>query len=101
MLAQQGIADVRPAAWLLKSYNDEIGQRRLHFLGDFRFVGNFADNLDIGLIREGREDDVSHEARMVGHENTNRFFHGILRDGGVWGLPEAEVSTKKTPIWSS
>src|SRR5260370_1683624 len=88
MLAQQFVTDTRPAPWLVKRNDYEIWQGPVYGLDDFRFIGNFTDNFNVGLVGEGCEDSLPHETGTICHEDPDGFFHGTL--------PAAPVSSSRT-----
>src|SRR6266446_1860969 len=79
MLAQQFVTDVRPDARLIERNDHDIRQGLLHALDDFRLVSDFTNNFYVRLVGKSRKNTFSHQARMVSHEDPNRFFHGTLR----------------------
>src|SRR5712692_12079690 len=97
MLAQQLVTDARPYARLIERDDNDVRQGLLDALADLRLVSDFTNNFYVRLICKRREDIFPHEARIVSHEDANRFFHGTLRARQVSALMQIEVRIKKQP----
>src|SRR5713226_7036313 len=52
MIAQQHVAKLRPFRWLIERDDQQVWRNFTHPLRYLRFVSNFADNLDAGLLRQ-------------------------------------------------
>src|SRR3989442_8426207 len=77
-LAKQRIAEARSLAGLIQSDDQKV---RLFFLDDSADVGfvlDFADDLDVGLLRNCRENKLAHEAGPIFHHDPNEFLHARL-----------------------
>src|SRR5258708_15858237 len=95
MLAEQLVTNAWPFAGLVERDDHEIGQGFLYALEDLRFLGDFPDNFNVGLIRKCREDEFAHQPRTICDEDPDRFFHGTLRVSQVSGRQCAYVRLKK------
>ena len=95
MLPKQKVTDERPRTRLIERNDHEMRHGFPHALRYLRFVCNLTNNFYVRLIGKGCEDNFSHEAGMVRHEDTNGLFHGTLRAVRVSMFQLSEVSTKK------
>ncbi len=81
VFAQQLIANGWPCARVVERDDHEIWQGSLYALGDLRLVANFANNFDVGLIRECCEYELPHKPRTIRHKDPDDFFHYMLPEG--------------------
>src|SRR5713226_7044744 len=79
MLTEQFVTNGRSSAGVVERDDHEIWQGSLYALGNLRLLANFPDNLNVGLIRERCEYELSHEPRTIRHEDPDSFFHCVLR----------------------
>src|SRR6266567_3397598 len=81
VLPQQHVANGWSSAGMVERDDHVIWQRPLNVFGNLRLFANFADNFDVGLVRESCEDDFSHEPRTIRHQDPDNFFHCALPEG--------------------
>src|SRR6267378_199530 len=79
MLAEQLVTNGRPSVRVVKRDDHEIRQSFLYALGNFRLVADFPNNFDVRLIGKRCEYELSHEPRTIRHEDSDSFFHCVLR----------------------
>src|SRR6266852_5112962 len=85
VFAKQLVTNSWPFAGVVKCDDHEIWQSSLYALGNLGLVADFADNFDVGLIRECCEYEFSHKPRTIRHKDPDNFFHYVLseRTGSV------------------
>src|SRR5260370_33609014 len=81
VLAEQLVTNVWPCAGVVERDDHEIWQGSLYALRNLRLLTDFADNFDVGLIRERCEYELSHEPGTICHEHPDNLFHCALLEG--------------------
>src|SRR2546428_10961042 len=77
-LAEQRIAEARSLAGLIQSDDQKVRFFFLDDSADVGFVLDFADDLDVRLLRNCRENKLAHEAGLICHDDPNEFLHATL-----------------------
>jgi hypothetical protein len=66
MPGKEVVTNRGPLMGLVQRNNDEIGVSVGNHLDDLRLIFQGPEDLNVRLIRDGSEDQISHEARVIG-----------------------------------
>src|SRR5215469_6059417 len=79
--SQDGIANRRTLVRIIHRYKQKIRLSFFHATDNLHIIRNFADDGDVGLVRKSLDDNLAHEFRAVGHQDSNLTSHGSLLVG--------------------
>src|SRR2546425_5182295 len=96
MLAEQIVTDAWPLPGVVERNDHEIWHGLLHILENLRLIRDLTDNFNVGLVREGCENGLSHKPGTVRHEDPDKFFHCTLPAARVSGSQAVSVRIKTT-----
>src|SRR5437879_12055532 len=77
-LAEQRIAEARSLAGLIQSDDQKVRFFFLDDSADVGFVLDFADDLDVRLLRNCRDNKLATDAGLICHDDPNEFLHARL-----------------------
>src|ERR1700745_2416803 len=75
---EDGIANSGTFIRVIHRNEQKIWVGFFHATDDLHILRHFAHDDDIGLIRKGFYDDLAHEFRAVGNQDSNLTSHGSL-----------------------
>src|ERR1700756_1125671 len=79
--SEDGIANRGTFIRIIHRNEQKIWVSFFHATDDFPLPRHFAHDDDIGLIRKGFYDDLAHEFRAIGNQDSNLTSHGSLLPG--------------------
>src|SRR5262249_43451032 len=76
--SKDGIANSRTFIRVIHCNKKKIRMSLFHAPDKLHIICHFPDDCDVGLVRESLDDNLAHEFRAVGHQDSNLTSHGSL-----------------------